>query len=490
MPITRAVIVVCDENQVNANTFFDACTLALAASEFVVVVGLVPMNVRQKVKTRGLLDESQFEFLAPNAEEGSKNSITLFSQLDQFSLEANLLVVSIGNSAELNLYISSRLKSEIKRILQWHVVSSNYARYALLDQQRSLSAYIPKDTGAWVRDLIKKYGRREILSSLEGIRSVKTLVIGETIFDKYIYCSALGKVSKDPLVAFEIGAETIHLGGILAVAKHVAGLGASVSVRSEIGRNQAGIIGDGIGANVDLSSVLYNSDESIMKTRYVDRASNVRVFETYEMPAIRNMPVGQGLLNGLQIGQKENYDLAIIVDYGHGLIDELTVKELMNSKIDLVANAQSNAGNRGFNPISRYRGVHTIFLNGSEVEVETRSKSKDLVSTVDVLASSLETQEFFVTNGSGGLICWQNGLPTISVPAFAPSVVDRTGAGDALLAMTALLRKSGVPREIAAFYGNIAGALLISSMGNETSLTYNSVHQTTEEIISAVSLEE
>ena len=68
--------------------------------------------------------------------------------------------------------------------------------------------------------------------------------------------------------------------------------------------------------------------------------------------------------------------------------------------------------------------------------------------------------------------------------------MDRTGAGDALLAMTALLRKSGVPREIAAFYGNIAGALLISSMGNETSLTYNSVHQTTEEIISAVSLEE
>ena len=131
-----------------------------------------------------------------------------------------------------------------------------------------------------------------------------------------------------------------------------------------------------------------------------------------------------------------------------------------------------------------------IFLNGSEVEVETRSKSKDLVSTVDILGNSLETQEFFVTNGSGGLICWEKGLPTISVPAFAPSVVDRTGAGDALLAMTALLRKSGVPREIAAFYGNIAGALLISSMGNETSLTYNSVHQTTEEIISAVSLEE
>ena len=151
-----------------------------------------------------------------------------------------------------------------------------------------------------------------------------------------------------------------------------------------------------------------------------------------------------------------------------------------------MVNAQSNAGNRGFNPISRYKGAQVIFLNGSEVEVETRTRSKDLVSTVESLAESLDTEEFYVTNGSGGLICWQRGQKTISVPAFAPSVVDRTGAGDALLSITALLRKAGAPREIAAFYGNIAGALLISSMGNETSLSYELVQQAAEEILRVV----
>jgi len=64
--------------------------------------------------------------------------------------------------------------------------------------------------------------------------------------------------------------------------------------------------------------------------------------------------------------------------------------------------------------------------------------------------------------------------------------VDRTGAGDALLSITALLRRSGAPREIAAFFGNIAGALLISSMGNETSLSYESVWQSAEEILRVV----
>jgi sugar/nucleoside kinase (ribokinase family) len=56
-------------------------------------------------------------------------------------------------------------------------------------------------------------------------------------------------------------------------------------------------------------------------------------------------------------------------------------------------------------------------------------------------------------------------------PAFAPTIVDRTGAGDATLAVISAMRAVGVPREIAAFYGNIAGALLVSTLGNEINIT-------------------
>jgi hypothetical protein len=33
------------------------------------------------------------------------------------------------------------------------------------------------------------------------------------------------------------------------------------------------------------------------------------------------------------------------------------------------------------------------------------------------------------------------------------------------------MRAAGIPREIAAFYGNIAGALLVGTIGNEVSIT-------------------
>jgi len=482
MQSTRAVILVCDENSITPKNFYDACLLVQSASDEIDVVGNVPDIVKRVAETQDFLKASRFRFLS----ERNTNHLGNYRLLDDYPLDIDLLVVVIGNLASLNIYISSRLELETKQILKWHVVSSNYARYALLEQQRSLSTYIPRDTAIWAYELYKKFGGKEILSALDGIKSLQVLAIGETIIDEYVYCTALGKVSKDPLVAFEIGTQTSQLGGILAVAKHLSGLGAITSVRSQIGKSDLDSILHTIGPAIDLSHVIENSDQSLKKTRYVDRSSNVRVFETYEVPKNQASPSIELLLAGKPQKILEQYDLVVVVDYGHGLIDEDTISGLVNSGVYLVVNAQSNAGNRGFNPVSRYKGAPVIFLNGSEVEVETRTRSKDLVSTVESLAESLDTEEFYVTNGSGGLICWQRGQKTISVPAFAPSVVDRTGAGDALLSITALLRKTGAPREIAAFYGNIAGALLISSMGNETSLSYELVRQAAEEILRVV----
>jgi hypothetical protein len=482
MQPTRAVILLSDENSITPKNFYDACLLVQSASDEIDVVGNVPDVVKRVAETQGFFKTSRFRFLSQQ----STNHPGNYRLLDDYPLDMDLLVVVIGNLAFINKYISSRLELETKQILKWHVVSSNYARYALLEQQRSLSTYIPRDTAIWAYDLYQKFGSKQILSALDGIKSLRVLAVGETIIDEYVYCTALGKVSKDPLVAFEIGTQTSQLGGILAVAKHLSGLGAATSVRSQIGKSDLDSISHAIGPAIDLSHVIQSSNQSLKKTRYVDRASNVRVFETYEVPKNEDSPNIQSLLAGKPDKILNQYDLVVVVDYGHGLIDENTISGLVNSGVYLVVNAQSNAGNRGFNPISRYKGAQVIFLNGSEVEVETRTRSKDLVSTVESLAESLDTEEFYVTNGSGGLICWQRGQKTISVPAFAPSVVDRTGAGDALLSITALLRKAGAPREIAAFYGNIAGALLISSMGNETSLSYEMVKQAAEEILRVV----
>jgi bifunctional ADP-heptose synthase (sugar kinase/adenylyltransferase) len=401
---------------------------------------------------------------------GSSNSAVL-NMLDTIPLDEEVLLVSTGSTSLVNQYCQERLKIEKPGNLRWNILSSDYARYALLDSQKSLSDFIPADTELWLKSLISTFGQSEILSSIALLGKIETVIIGESIIDEYIYCDALGKVSKDPLVAFLRKEKVQQSGGVLAAAKHFAGLGSSTTLLSEVGREEMPWV---IKDLIALGKIKYELDSeysSIVKTRYVDRASNVRVFETYTLPQNYSpIEFQQRLEHFLRSNDlfKVNF---VVMDYGHELFSSGIIQVLINSGLNLSINAQSNAGNRGFNTIARYSGAKNVFLNGSEVQLETRNKDSDLVDVVPVFADSLKFGEAYVTNGSRGIICWSASEGQFVAPAFAPTVVDRTGAGDATLAVISAMRAAKIPREIAAFYGNIAGALLVGTIGNAVSIT-------------------
>ena len=55
----------------------------------------------------------------------------------------------------------------------------------------------------------------EVLGYLDGARDLKVLVIGETIIDEYQYCSAIGKSSKEPMLAVKCSNTETFAGGII-----------------------------------------------------------------------------------------------------------------------------------------------------------------------------------------------------------------------------------------------------------------------------------
>ena len=54
------------------------------------------------------------------------------------------------------------------------------------------------------------------------------------------------------------------------------------------------------------------------------------------------------------------------------------------------------------------------------------------------------------------------------IPVFSQKIVDRTGAGDAYLALSSLCVAKGLPMDLAGFIGNAAGALKVSTVCNRT----------------------
>ena len=155
--------------------------------------------------------------------------------------------------------------------------------------------------------------------------------------------------------------------------------------------------------------------------------------------------------------EKIDFNHLVVMDYGHNFFDHEASSDYINFGVPVSVNTQSNAGNRGFNPISNYMNADIVFLNGSEVQVEMRNKISKLEKIITDLALKLKCKELYVTNGSSGIISWSKDLGIITSPTFAPTIIDRTGAGDALLAAVSSLRMNNVPIEIATFFGNIAG---------------------------------
>ena len=73
-----------------------------------------------------------------------------------------------------------------------------------------------------------------------------------------------------------------------------------------------------------------------------------------------------------------------------------------------------------------------------------------------------------ITHGRDGAYSYRESEGIFEVPAFATTVKDRIGAGDAVLAITSLCVAQNVPAEIVAFIGNVVGAEAINIMGNQS----------------------
>ena len=307
------------------------------------------------------------------------------------------------------------------------------------------------------------------------VASLSVLVLGEAIIDTYESCEALGKSSKDPVLAFrKLGSES-HLGGSLAVARHVAGMGAQTTLMTRVGKSagsRARLEAD-IGDQISLVVLESEDEPTIEKTRYVDVITGNKVFETYEIGESRASQRDSEQLASALSEIIENFDLVLVADYGHGLLDENVIRLLSEKAKKLSVNTQSNAGNRGFNSISKYPKLDIVCLNGGEVALELRERHLSMEVLVPELLDRTGAELVGVTSGANGLILGldSDGDRTVDmVPAFTTKVKDRVGAGDALFAALSVSWVASQNSMLSAVLGNLAGAASIAELGNRLAI--------------------
>lgn len=336
-----------------------------------------------------------------------------------------------------------------------------------------LSSY-SADVNDYLKQLRQTYTPGNIRSALQSLRNMRVLVAGEAIIDEYVYVEQMGKSSKEPVLAMRYASKEQFAGGSLAIANHLAAFVEEVSLVTFLGSQDSRekFIRSQLAPNVRPIFFCKSDSPTIIKRRYVESYLLSKLFEVY-------------IFNDEYISDAESeavcshvdaiapyYDLMIVADFGHGMFTRDIIGTVERSAKFLAVNTQQNAANIGYHTISRYSRADFICTNEGELRADARTRRGSVEPLMLGLADRLAAKNILVTRGKNGALFHRADEGWSQGPAFAKSVTDRVGTGDAVLSWTAPMAAAGLPGDMIAFVANVIGAQAAQIIGNRSAVDW------------------
>ena len=313
-------------------------------------------------------------------------------------------------------------------------------------------------------------GLNGLLDLIESVKDYRVVLVGDTIIDEYQYVRPMGKAAKENIIASQFESREVFSGGVIAAANHVASFCREVEVVTALGAldSHEELIRSHLRPNIKLTSIMRPDAPTVRKSRFVDPSYMRKLFEVYFFNDTPFDAATEEMVAVKAAGATKNADVVIVNDFGHGLISPRIVSVLRDNAPFLAVNAQTNAGNQGFNLITKYRHAEYICLDAPEARLAVADKYTEILEVVEnKLAQCIDCDRIIITHGQHGCIIFERGNGgSVRVPAFTNTVIDTVGAGDAFLAVTAPLVKAGGHMEEIGFIGNAAGAIKVGIVGH------------------------
>jgi bifunctional ADP-heptose synthase (sugar kinase/adenylyltransferase) len=287
------------------------------------------------------------------------------------------------------------------------------------------------------------------------------------------------------LLAFQLLDTSFLPGGSLAIANNCSSWTSKAYVVSFASSKDERLnsVKNKINSGINLRIIDSATRPTILKHRYVDLATNTRLFEYYDFEDSSLCEEENTEIKNLLRDLSGETDLIIVSDYGHGLFSKSIINQIEELGIFFAVNTQANAGNRGYNTISKYSHANLISLNGAELQLELRNRSPKYNEIVPQIIDKMGASYAVLTLGAEGLMIFCKDGNVETVPAFAQNLVDKVGAGDAVFAMSSLLAKIGAPLKVIGFLSNLVAAHEVTQLGHQTTLSTADLLKQTKSIL-------
>ena len=317
---------------------------------------------------------------------------------------------------------------------------------------------------------------RYVRNEFENIKKKNILVIGEGIIDKYTFAEVLGKSGKDPIMNYNIVSSKSYCGGAISIAANLSNfckVDTYISVGDE--KKNFNMIKKSLSKCNKNIFFKKNKSSTPIKNRFVDNISNQKFFGIYEIDQKNYSADDKNkIINYLRSIKK--YDLIIAPDFGNNFLFKEVCDILKKKTNHLSFTTQINSTSLGFSSLNKFKNSFSIFLNEKELRHEFKDRSTDIKKLMKLISKKNNTKHIIVTRGKLGSIWYEKKYNKFYYcPAFARDIIDKTGSGDTLYAISSLLIRFTKNIKFSLYAGSMASVNNLSDYGNKRILEKNNL---------------
>ena len=333
---------------------------------------------------------------------------------------------------------------------------------------------LPENVIKESQDLRRKYGDNifeQIRTQIDDFQNLNILVVGDIIIDDYVFCKVQGLTMKDSVMSTLFDFKERYAGGALAVAKHLANFAGKVTLLSQMGLEPD--IYDFIKSNMSqVECRIIQSKDFItpVKLRYLKRhhlrQEYDKLFSINRLLTPKDTKqVDYDNFNRTLEELLPLYDVVVICDYGHGLLQTKAIRLAEEKAKFLAVNCQTNSSNYGMNIITKYNRADVFVVDERELNLACAQSFEDNDVLLSDLISRLKGKYGFLTLGASGAL-GMTAQDKSQMSAATLHVKDTVGAGDAFYSLALMAAAKNMPVDCATLISNLAGAIKTNLLGN------------------------
>jgi len=293
----------------------------------------------------------------------------------------------------------------------------------------------------------------------ERVAAAHVLVVGDVMLDRYWFGDVERISPEAPVAVAKIARTEERPGGAGNVARNIAALGASATLLSVIGDDEAGNALERL-LEGERVTTLFLRDAAItttVKLRVIARQQQLLRID-FEQPPSHELLSSKLADYERLLGE---VDVVVMSDYGKGGLAHIAT---------MIDSARARGTQVLVDPKgedwAKYRGANLLTPNLGELRqvIGRWHDEQELARKAQWLRSELAVDALLVTRSEEGMTLF-SAEGVVSIPAQAREVYDVSGAGDTVIASLGTLIAAGAAVEDAMRIANEAAGVVVGKLG-------------------------